>query len=187
MAIRLSELHPSTVHFPLVLLPMAIGADAIGRATRSRRLCEFGQLAIVGATVSAAVAGNFGLIAQEEVRVDEEGTRVLRTHRTLNLGLLGALSALSVARSRRRWPSLGYLVAGFGAVALATFSAYLGGKLVYTHGAGVERAEGVGGPDPELTLRGATQVMTQAAKNLGNALVHTAEDMARGELAPSLR
>lgn len=187
MAMRLSELHPSTVHFPLVLLPVAVGVDTVGRATGSRRFCDMGQLAIVGATISAAIAGVFGLIAQEEVSLDQEGTNVLRTHRTLNLGLLGALAGLSVVRSRQRWPSIGYLVVGFGAFALAMYSAYLGGELVYRYGAGVERARGVMGPDPELTRRTSAQALSQAAKDLGHAISHTARDIRSGEIAPSFR
>src|SRR5690606_1413475 len=100
------------------------------------------------AAISAAVAGLFGLIAQEEVSLDEEGEQILRTHRTLNVGLLGALTTMAAVRASRRKPSAAYLVAGASVVAVMLFSAYLGGKLVYDHGAGVKRV-GVGTRDPE--------------------------------------
>lgn len=42
MAMRLHELHPSLVHFPIALLPTSIGSDLVGTLTRSRRLLELG-------------------------------------------------------------------------------------------------------------------------------------------------
>lgn len=186
MAMRLSEMHPALVHFPLALLPMAVGTDAIGAMTRNRKLYEVGRWSIVGATVAAAVAGVFGLIAQEEVDVDEEGRKLLKTHRSLNLGLLGALAAMSIVRARRREPRVGYLIAGFGALTVAIFSAYLGGKLVYDHGAGVVRARGLGGADEELTLRNTVRAASQAAKDLGRGVKHTAQDMKKGDIVPAL-
>jgi uncharacterized membrane protein len=187
MSMRLSEIHPSLVHFPLALLPIAVGADTLGCFTRDRRLGDIGKRSIIGAAISAAVSGVFGLIAQEEVELDEQARRVLTTHRTLNLGLLGVMTAMSLVRVRRKTASVGYLLAGVGAVAIAGVSAYLGGKLVYSHGAGVERAHGIRGRDPELSLRNVIDVTAQAAKDLGNGLLHTARDVKRGDILPALR
>lgn len=187
MSMRLSEIHPSLVHFPLALLPIAVGADAVGRLTRDRRLHDIGKRSIVGAAISAAVSGVFGLIAQEEVQLDEQGRRVLATHRTLNIGLLAVMTAMSLVRVRRKAPSVGYLLAGLGALTVAGVSAYLGGKLVYSHGAGVEPAHGIRGRDPELGLTNFIDVTTQAAKDLGKGLVHAAEDVRRGDILPALR
>ncbi len=36
MKMRLQEIHPSLVHYPLALLPLSIGADLIGRATGNK-------------------------------------------------------------------------------------------------------------------------------------------------------
>ena len=186
MAMRLSEMHPALVHFPLTLLPVAVGTDTIGAITGNRKLYEIGRWSIVGAAVATAVAGIFGLIAQEEIDVDEEGRNILRTHRSLNLGLLGALTAMSIVRARRREPWGGYLIAGFGALTVAIFSAYLGGKLVYDHGAGVVRTRGLGGADEELTLRNTVRAASQAARDLGRGVMHTAQDVKKGNIVPTL-
>lgn len=186
MAMRLSEVHPALVHVPLTLLPVAVGTDAFAKATGNRKLYDAGRCAIVGAAIAAAFAGVFGLIAQEEVYLDEQGQKILKTHRTLNLGLLGVLTTLAVVRVSRKKPSLGYLIAGLTAVALAGFAAYLGGKLVYDHGAGVKRI-GVGASDPELTARNALRAIAQAARDLGRGVKHAAEDMKKGDIVPALK
>lgn len=186
MSMRLSEIHPSLVHFPITLIPLAIGADAVGNATGNRKLNYVGKLAIAGAAISASVAGIFGLIAQEEVSLDEEGEQVLRTHRTLNVGLLGALTTMAVVRSSRKRPSAGYLLVGFSVLAVTFFSAYLGGKLVYDHGAGVKRV-GVGARDQEITPRNTVRAATQAAKDLGRGVKHAAEDARHGDFLPALK
>jgi uncharacterized membrane protein len=186
MSMRLSEIHPSLVHFPLALLPIAVGADTIGNATGNRELNYAGKLAIAGAAISASVAGLFGLIAQEEVSLDNEGEKILLTHRTLNVGTLAVLTAMAVYRASRRKPSGGYLVAGFSALAVTLFSAYLGGKLVYDHGAGVKRV-GAGTSDPEITRHNTAIAAGQAARDLGRGIKHTAEDARRGEFLPALK
>jgi uncharacterized membrane protein len=33
MAVRLNEIHPSLVHFPIAIMPVAIGADLLGHVT----------------------------------------------------------------------------------------------------------------------------------------------------------
>ena len=184
MAMRLSEIHPATVHFPLALLPISVGADTIGTVTGSRKLFDVGKWSLVGAAISASVAGIFGLIAQEEVSLDDEGERILKTHRTLNIGALAALTAMAVVRVGRKKASIGHLLAGFGALAVVGVSAYLGGKLVYDHGAGVKRT-GVGPADPELTARNTIHAAAKAAKDLGRGVKHAAEDLKKGDILPA--
>lgn len=186
MAMRLSEMHPALVHFPLTLLPVAVGTDTIGAITRNRRLYEVGRWSIVGAAVATAVAGLFGLIAQEAIDVDDDGRNILKTHRSLNLGLFGALTAMSLIRTRQREPRIGYLIAGLGAFTVAIFSAYLGGRLVYDHGAGVVRTRGLGVSDEELTLRNTVHAASQAARDLGRGVKHTAQDLRKGDIVPTL-
>jgi uncharacterized membrane protein len=43
MAMRLQELHPSIVHFPIALLPTALAADALGPLSGSETLMEMGR------------------------------------------------------------------------------------------------------------------------------------------------
>jgi uncharacterized membrane protein len=187
MSVRLSEIHPALVHFPIALLPTAIAADAVGVATRNRELLAVGKWAIAGAAVSAGVAGVFGFIAQEEVSASGKAERVLQTHRTLNIMALGVVTTMALVRATKRRPGIGYVLAGLGAIATVGFSAYLGGKLVYAHGAGVSKADGIFGSDPELSAKTAGRFVATAAKDLGTGIVHTARDVAHGKIVPAIR
>lgn len=187
MAMRLSEIHPSLVHFPIALLPVAIGADAVGKMTGNRELHSVGKIGIGLAAASAAIAGVFGFIAQEEANIDDRAKPILQTHRTLNILALVGVTTLAIRRAAVKRPGIGYLLAGLGAIATVSVSAYFGGKLVYTHGAAVEKANGIYGPDPTLLPKNAAKAVTTAAKDLGSGVAHTARDMANGELVPALR
>lgn len=46
MAIRLHQMHPALVHLPITLLPLAVGADLLGRMSGDKSLLWFGQKAI---------------------------------------------------------------------------------------------------------------------------------------------
>lgn len=180
---RLSEVHPALAHFPVALLPVAIAADACARRTSSRELESVGRVGVTLAAVSAAAAGVFGLIAQEEVEVDEHARRILQTHRTLNIVALGLVTALAIRRRSARRASTSYLLLGLAATAVVSFSAYLGGKLVYTHGVGVEKTGGIGARAPAV-LPPEGPVVKTAVRQLGSGLAHTVREMIHGELVP---
>src|SRR5690606_10448007 len=143
MAMRLQELHPSSVHYPIALLPVSLAADALGLLTHNRRLLEVGRLTMPLAAASAAVAGVLGLIAQEVVQTDEEGADMLVTHRTLNLGLIGIAAGMAVKRLGEKKPDVGYLAVGAVGLGAMIYSAYLGGQMVYDRGVGVRTAGGL--------------------------------------------
>jgi uncharacterized membrane protein len=188
MAMRTHEIHPMLVHFPLALMPTAIAADAVGAMTDNRTLMETGRTLMPLAVVSMAATGLAGFAAQEEVRAEGEAHDVLVTHRNLNVGLLVMSTALAVLRSRQDRPGPGYLLAGLAGAALMTYSGYLGGKMVYRHGVGVDAA---GGYNPERSPRirrgHLGQAARTAAKDVAGGVAHAVQDVASGELAPHLR
>lgn len=187
MAMRLQEIHPAMVHFPIALLPTALAADALGRLTGSEVLLETGRRLMPVAAVSAALAGVAGLVAQESSNVPEEAHDVLVSHRNLNLGLIGLAALLAKRRVGERRPSLGYLLAGFAGVAAMTYSAYLGGHMVYEHGVGVKPAGGVlDGQAPELRLDTAGEVLRLAGRHVAHGARHTLEHLREGEVVPTL-
>src|SRR5574338_791348 len=121
MTLRLQEVHPSLVHFPIALLPVSIGADVVGRATGNRGLFETARHTMEIAAVGAALAGISGLVAQEEVNVEGETMDMLITHRNLNITATLLMSALALWRNRRYRPSLGYLGLGLAGVGALTY------------------------------------------------------------------
>lgn len=187
MTIRLQELHPSLVHLPIAMLPVAIGADVAGHATGNRSLMDAGKRAIGIAAVGAAVSALSGLIAQEEVNVEGKTMDMLITHRNLNLGLTITAALMAAWRAKRRRPTLAYLGLGLTGIAGVTYSAWLGGQLVYKYGVGVEPAGGQYRENPPELGAGETGAFIRdAGTDLLHGAGHLGKEMAEGRLAPSL-
>lgn len=187
MSMRLQEVHPALVHFPIALLPLSIMADALGRATGSRSLLELGRLTMPVAAASAALAGIFGLVSQQVVELDDETTDLLITHRNLNLGAIVLTAAMAATRLRTRRPSLGYLAAGLAGMATVSYSAYLGGHMVYEHGVGVSEAGGLKEESaPPLLPRTAADATRLTGKHIRDGAAVTAQEFAEGKVAPWL-
>lgn len=187
MAIRLEQIHPMLVHFPLALLPLSVGADALGRATSNDALLAFGKTAACGAAVGALASAATGLIAGEEVNVEGESMDMLITHRNLNVVATMVASGMAVWRFGRRTPSAGYLAIGAVGIGVVAYSAYLGGKLVYEIGVGVKPAKGVYREDAPTLSPGRMGAFVQAAgAGLVNGVKHLVQEVGQGKLAPTL-
>ena len=106
--------------------------------------------------------------------MDETTSEMLRTHRTLNLGLVGLTTAMAAKRWRERRPSLGYLALGAGGMAVMAYSAYLGGNMVYEHGVGVSSAGGLLESEaPEITTHNLGEVADLTAGHIRAGIQHT--------------
>ena len=188
MPMRLQEIHPALVHFPIALLPVSLGADVLGRATGDRSLLDVGKWGMALTAGSAAIAGFFGFVAQEEVETEGESHDILVTHRTLNVAFVGLSAALAARRLTVERPSLPYLAASLSGLGTLLYSAYLGGRMVYEHGVGVVKAGGVrDGEAPELAAGLAGEIARRAAEDAVHGLRHGAEHAAEGDLVPALR
>lgn len=184
---RLQELHPALVHFPIALLPVAVGADLLGRATGSHTLLEAGRVGIALAAGSAAISAVAGLAAQQAVHAEGAAHDALVTHRTLNLGLVGVSTGMAVWRQGRRRPTPGYLALGLAAMGVMSYSAYLGGHMVYELGVGVKEAGGLREERaPKLVPGQLAESARVAAVNVVEGAQHAAREMADAELLPYL-
>lgn len=186
MAMRLQELHPALVHFPITLLPVAVGADALGKLTGSPSLLRMGKLGIALAAGSAVVSAVAGLIAQEEVKAEGAAHDLLVTHRNLNIGVVGVALLMARHRARQRRPSLGYLATGAAGIGLMSYTAYLGGHMVYEYGVGVVAADGTDGRPPELHPADAREVTDASIQDLKTGARHVVADFASGKIVPWL-
>jgi uncharacterized membrane protein len=188
MAMKLHELHPSLIHFPLALLPLAIGSDLVGRVTGSSSLLDLGRRTIPLAAASGLVAGLAGLMAQTEVKAEGGAMDLLKTHRTLNLGLVAIAGAMAVQRVRKEKPSAAYIGLGLVGIAAMAYSAYLGGEMVYRDGVGIEAADGIRKRPkvPELSPGQAGRALRTAASDTAKGIQLTIEESAKGDLVPSL-
>lgn len=188
MPMRVHEVHPAIAHFPVALLPTAVAADLVGRLTDNESLMDMGRQLMPVAAASVALTGVAGFAAQEAVKTRDVSRDLLVTHRTLNVGLLALSVGLAAIRARSRRPSAGYLLAGLAGAALVTYSGYLGGRMVYAHGVGVEPANGVEHErSPEMPGEGFGKAARTSANKVGRAIRHTAQDTAEGQIAPRLQ
>jgi uncharacterized membrane protein len=187
MALRTHEIHPTLVHFPLTLVPTALALDAIGAATNSESLMKAGKALMPIAAASAVITGVAGFISQGAVKADGHAHELLVTHRNLNLALVAATAAMAAIRQTRTRPGVGYLMAGLGGVLAMTYTAYLGGKMVYAHGVGVE-PDGVDlEKSPEIRRGSVSRAARESAALLQDQVVATAKEIAGGDLAPAVR
>lgn len=186
MTIRLEEMHPTLVHLPLGLVPLAVAADWIATLRDDDALRDAARVAIRVAAVGAVAAASTGLIAGEEVN---EGAAhdMLTTHRNLNAAATVTTLAMASWRSRHDRPGPVYLTAGLAAVGLLGYSAYLGGKMVYAHGVAVEPAGGVARPGAPTMRTGRLRAFAAAAVvDLFNGVRHMVQELASGKLVPYL-
>ena len=188
MAVRLNEVHPSIVHFPIALIPAAVIADLLGRVTGNQKLADSGRALMPVAAASAALAAATGLIAQEEVTAEGRARDLLVTHRNLNLSLTALTTALATWRWAEDEAPSGYLALALAGIGAMSYSAYLGGKMVYEHGVGVKPADGLrAGDSPELTPGNAREVARRVVDDVERGIPHVVDDVRRGDILPALR
>ena len=187
MAIQLQEMHPALVHLPIALLPLAVGADVIGSMTDNESLLSFGQKAIGVAAVGGVASAVTGLIAGEEVNVEGASEDMLITHRNLNFIATLVASGMALWRFNHKKPNAAYLGVGAVGVGVLAYTAYLGGKLVYNVGVGVEPAKGVYRKDaPALKSGQIGSFAKTAGTDLVHGVQHMAQELAKGRLIPTL-
>ena len=92
----MENIHPVFVHFPVVLLPLALVLQALA-VWRRREDCQRAALWLLWlGTLGALAAAGTGLLAEEKVVVPEPGWEVIELHETLMLVATGLAAALSV-------------------------------------------------------------------------------------------
>ena len=173
MPLRTHELHPSSVHVPLVLLPAAALVDlAAALSPRDRRLDRFGRGLWWATAGGGLLVGLAGMAASQEIELRSDRARdMMFLHGIGNLTIV--LSAFGVAawRARNR-ASLTSAAAGLLASSAVIYTAYLGGQLVYSHGAGVKALGGAAAKTPPLlSAEGATRLARDAGRGLSWLLV----------------
>ena len=187
MSIRLYEVHPALSHFPVALLPTAIGADVVARLSDDHRLRDFAQIATPCAAGSALLSTVSGLISQEQVKFHGESYEMLHRHRNVNFAITAASTAMAAYRVTNNRPGWGYLMGGIGVVAAVTYTGYLGSKMVYDEGVGVERADGIRlERSPEIRPNNLGEVVRAVGRDLKNGLRNSVRALFRNlEFAPS--
>src|SRR3989442_14077870 len=100
------NIHMVVVHFPIALLPVALGLDVLGRIFGSRDLHVAGRWALWIGTLAAGAAVWSGLEGGDDVHayVTDAADELMDLHQNLQLGVFGAAVALSLLRLAGRAP-----------------------------------------------------------------------------------
>jgi uncharacterized membrane protein len=140
--------HPMLIVFPLGLLATAVIFDIIYLATDRSGFTTAAAYMIGAGVIGGLVAGLFGFVDYLSVPAGSRARRIGALHGAGNVVVL-ALFAVSWAlrAGADRWePGALALVFSFAGVALAVFTAWLGGELVERLGVGVDRGADVDAP-----------------------------------------
>lgn len=141
MPMRVNELHPSSIHFPLALLPLAAATDAVAVSRSDPFLDGTGRFLWSAGVAGALVAGVTGFAASQEALPKTEHERdALAVHGLVNLGVTIAGLGFTTWRVRNRPTALSTAI-GAAACGLAVYSAWVGGELVYGSGLGIRPAD----------------------------------------------
>jgi uncharacterized membrane protein len=139
---RVHELHPMLIHAPLILLPAAVVTDLAAVVTRRWRWEWAGRVLWGSVVAGGLTAGVAGMAASQEVKAEDARARdMMFLHGLGNVSLVVGALGLAAWRQRRP-PSVGSGLVGLAALAVAVYTGYLGGELVYAYGMGVKGSMG---------------------------------------------
>lgn len=171
MEMRVHELHPTLIHAPLALLPSTVVVDLAAAFTGNPKLDNAARTLWWTTAASGLLAGFAGMAASQEVKADPHSRDMMFLHGLGNVGIVLGAFGVAVWRTGHRSSLLSSLV-GMGAFALATYTGWLGGEMVYTHGVGVKeltmKDEDLDVLSPALATRQAPmRLLRDAVKGLG--------------------
>ena len=144
----LPNLHPALVHFPIALLPMALLFEILGLALRRQYWLERAAVSLYAAAALGALVARWAGVRASDGLVDVPSEVLLHiakhsdwAHYSLwTIGALAVLRLLLYVRDPKRantYARAGLLFVGVVAVGLVSFTADLGGGLVYQHAVAV--------------------------------------------------
>jgi uncharacterized membrane protein len=138
------NVHMVVVHFPIALLPVAFGLDALGWLFGARSLQDAGRWTLWIGTLAAGAAVWSGIEGADDVHpyVTDAAEALMDVHMKLQFGTLGAAIALSAWRlAARPFPVRGafvYLLVSAAMVANLAVASDFGGQMVFVHGVAVQ-------------------------------------------------
>lgn len=139
-----TPLHPALVHLPIALFPLASLLDVGSWIVASPEvpLVHAAFICLIAGLASALIAAVFGLVDFTDIRDDHPAKKTATAHLLLNLfavGLFAASAGLRYSDLDEAATPLAPLCVSLVAVAVLSYSGYLGGILVYDDGIGVGR------------------------------------------------
>lgn len=147
------NIHPLFLHFPLVLLPIALSFWVLALARRRDDLFRFGRWLLYMAVISMIAAAWTGLAAEEQVGHDTRLHELIHEHKAFMLvstalALLMGVATVLLAKTRDFGTRLGLTTFLAATVAVMVVGADQGGHAVFGHGIGTRAQRD--GPLPEV-------------------------------------
>jgi uncharacterized membrane protein len=133
------DLHPAVVHFPIALAVVGAFAEVAYQFVRRPWIKWFGPILLTLALAGSGVAYFSGQAVHDKAEAQGVPNPAIEKHETscvwalCALGLATLLSWAVRPRGKAIWLSALIAIA---AMALTLYTGYLGGELVYVHGAG---------------------------------------------------
>jgi uncharacterized membrane protein len=139
----LAPFHPRFVHFPIALCIVGAAFIAYGMLRRQEQWTRYGQTSLVLGWIGILAAVITGLIDQTFAPDDAAVAALLNQHITAGIALVVAvgLAIYWPIRNKKLWQTpakWGYMALLALVVLLVVVEAWLGGKLVYEYGVGVQ-------------------------------------------------
>jgi uncharacterized membrane protein len=139
----LTPFHPRVVHFPIALSIVGALFIVIGTIRSQERWTGYGQVSLLLGWFGIMVAVVTGLIDQTKAPQTEAVSAVINQHITAGIALLVTvgLALYWPLRNKKLWQSSarwGYVALLAVIIVLVLIEGWLGGKLVYQFGVGVE-------------------------------------------------
>jgi len=139
--------HPQIVHFPIAFIILSFIFDLVGALRNSKKWNQFGGIILLLAIMTAFAALQSGESSEEMLKPMAKSLHeAVEEHQELASTTFFFILILGIIRGWFQikglfdsWPRWGYVVLMGTAVFLILRVGHLGGKLVYQHGAGVNK------------------------------------------------
>jgi uncharacterized membrane protein len=138
------NIHPLIVHFPIVLLYLSVGLEALYLFRRRDYIQKSATLTLYLGTLSLGVAAFTGWLAHKTVAHSEWSFPIIEKHELLGFIALGCFVGLCllkqyvVFKNRPKNLRVIYGVLSIVSLTILTLGAHFGGVLVFEYGVGVK-------------------------------------------------
>lgn len=141
------NLHPLIIHFPIVLLYLAVASEVAFRIFKTDYLKKTASYMLGLGVISLSLAVLSGWLAHQNVPHSELSFPVIEKHQLLGFVTLGGfliasiLKYTAIPQINHRWLktcNLTYLGLCLVSITTLTLTAHFGGQLVYEYGVGVK-------------------------------------------------
>jgi uncharacterized membrane protein len=137
--------HPAVVHFPLALYPAAVLFDVLAFTRSDGSLYTHGAFILMLAATAGAVAAMVTGFAQlPGIQPDSPAWKTAILHMSVQMGAACIFLVSILLRLRHvddAHPPIGAFICAVGGVGVLFYGGWLGGRLVFSHGVGIDTAD----------------------------------------------